>query len=434
MAACSAEPLVNTPADGGSHPSDGGDQPSDGGDQPGDGGTLPPAEYCEVYRLACQRQLECGVGVVNHEATQEACELTAACEARLADLKSAGQVVRPDDTASCFDALKHASCTTLANQRLGVSPACASLHGGTKKVNESCGGGVVNDCEPGLICDTSATCPGVCRAPESSCTEGSCAAGSFCSSFGDCRPKATANQTCDYVPFEAITENSCADGLFCNFEMKCVARLAENAACNGGTFFECRSGLACIEGTCQSARQLEQECNSADMCATGLYCDFQSGHCETRGAKGATCSNSAGSCAAGLSCALADGSETGVCQPIGNGSTPPDNRPIGELNGDCSSAVCPLGTRCECTEANCAEQRCQAAPKLGQSCAVEGSFDVDPLTCAEGICDLMGSRTCVRPQAVGASCSALTPMTAACVSGFCSFGQCASSSVSACEE
>lgn len=403
------------------------------GDDSGKPGPQDPNDPDPVEALdrmfveACERQVECGYPLLSQAKTLEACiaEQRAASGEVPASLGGGKVLLSAERIADCTEALAAASCEELANERFELDPSCTTYWQGTVPVGGDCHGGVVNDCVAGSMCDLSAgVCPGTCVATVADCIEGGCPDGEYCSALGECQPKAAIGETCGAVIAGAVHESPCVDTAHCAQE-KCVARYEAGESCDAMFEFECETGTTCGCGdaecktlVCVEVSAVGEPCQTAANCEVGLYCDFSVGNCAARKAAGGDCDDSYGACGPGLVC---DG---GKCKgPDGVTNEP---LPLLEAGADCSGGgLCPLGTLCRCETPDCeqTEKKCLAGAALGASCEAYLEADYSPYVCAEGLCDLFGSLTCVKPAGPGEPCEG--EQTFACGSFICIDGRCA---------
>ncbi len=387
-----------------------------------------PVEALEdMFIQACERQVECGVPLLSQAKTLEACieEQMEAVGDVPKTLGGGAVVLKSETIADCTSVLAVATCEALGNKRFEIDESCTTYWQGTVAIGGDCHGGAVNDCVAGSMCDLSdGVCPGTCVAVVEDCIEGGCEDGEFCSALGRCEPKAAIGQPCESVVEGAVHEFACVDGGHC-VEDECVARLEADASCTGMYEFECVIGTtcgcddaSCTTRSCVDASAAGEPCQMAANCEVGLYCDFGVGKCAARLAEGADCDESFGACGAGLVC---DGGkckdpDAVVAEPL----------PLLEAGADCSrGGICPLGMLCRCAEPDCQQEdkKCLAGAALGASCEDYLEADYSPYVCAEGLCDLFGSLTCVKPAAPGDPCTG--EQTFGCGNFICIDGRCA---------
>lgn len=413
------------------------------GDAPVDEPLAPTPEpdavdrVCGLVQTVCERQVACGHPIVNGDADVESCVATQRCDL-LAEVAASPDIeVDPAAIAACADAVEAASCGALASVGLSVDPACLRYLVGTLQEGEPCQGGVVSDCAPGLSCDLEGgTCPGTCKAPAEACSEGSCGDDAFCAADGACRPRAALGEACDasMLDYHNLHDDPCFAGAHC-VDGACVADLPAGSACLGEDVHACGAGSVCRcedprscteeDMACRTAVPDEGACLTTFDCGAGLHCDLDAGRCAPRAAEGEACAAHFGSCAHPHACV------DGVC-----GSEPalPPELPLLAAGDSClGGGSCPLGTACTCQGPKCEARVCAAAPRLGESCADQLSASMNPIACAEGLCDIYGSRTCVLPAEAGEPCAS-EGLTLACASLVCDAGRCASFEGTRCEE
>ena len=402
----------------------------------GDTGGEPVDLVCELMREACERQVACGHAVLNNNpGGVDACLAEQRCESAGELLDLPDVELDPDAVAACIAALEAASCGELVAQGLDIDAACSQYLVGTLGEGESCHGGTISDCAPGLSCVFEGnTCPGTCTAPPAPCSEGSCGADAFCGADGTCQSRAALGEACDetQIGFDNLSDRACVAGTHCE-DFVCVADLDAGAACGGLDVHACGDG-ACMcadpddcdedaDFTCGPVRLAGEACSTAFDCAEGLYCDFYAGsRCVERGAAGAACNDSFGACQHPLVCV------DGAC---GDEQPSVAEVPLLAEGESCfEGGSCPLGTTCTCEDADCTEKLCLQAPGLGEPCQTQ---DFQPFACSEGLCDIVASFTCVLPGAAGEPCPA-DGVTLACASLVCLDGKCASAEQTRCEE
>ena len=166
-------------------------------------------------------------------------------------------------------------------------------------------------------------------------------------------------------------------------------------------------------------------CLTTFDCGAGLYCDLDAGRCAPRAAEGEACVAHFGACEHPSTCV------DGRCgtEP----ELPPETRLLAAGDSCAGGGSCPLGTACACEGPKCEARVCAAAPRLGESCADQLAASMNPIACAEGLCDVYGTQTCVLPADAGAPCAS-EGLTLACASLVCDAGRCASFDGTRCEE
>lgn len=417
--------------------------PVDAPDDTGDGSPGPASDpdaadlVCGLVQTVCERQLACGHPIVNGDADVAGCVATQRCDLVAEVAASPDIEVDPEALAACAEAVAAASCEVLASVGLSVDRACLRYLVGTRQEGEPCQGGAVSDCAPGLTCDLEeGTCPGTCRAPVEACSEGSCGDAAFCAADGACRPRAALGEACDasQLDFDNLRDDPCLAGAHCE-EGVCVADLAAGSACLGEDVHACGVAGACRcddpttcteDGmVCRGAVTAGDACLTTFDCGAGLYCDLDAGRCAPRAAAGEACSAHYGACAHPYACV------DGRCGS--EAELPPETRLLAAGDSCAGGGSCPLGTACACSGPKCEERVCAPAPRLGESCEDQLAAGLNPIACAEGLCDVYGSRTCVLPAAGGAPCAS-DGLTLACASLVCDAGRCASFEGTRCEE
>ena len=414
---------------GDGNPGTGGSGGSGGDGGSGGGGGDAAAAYDAMIQAACEKQVSCGYPILNQGKTVDACvslQKTAAGEIPTS-MGGGAVVLREDRLKACAAAITEASCQAVAANGIDIDAACTTYWEGTLGEGEACRGGVASDCQAGLVCQFEGQkCPGTCVAPEPPCVEGSCEEGSYCDSEARCAPRVAVGQACGWTVEGALHENPCEAGAFCLYDT-CAAQIAEGEACTGSYERECAAGFTCLctdegcaEHVCAAAPKLGEACDMSSMCdGAGLFCNFDTGKCDERRAEDEACPDSYGACQPGLVCA------GGACKKPAD--VPAPDKPLVEAGGDCTKGgVCPLGETCLCDAPKCktGKKSCQAGPALGESCEEALQLDFTPFVCSEGLCDVLGSNTCVAQKPAGAPCTGV--LTFECGSGVCDNGKCAS--------
>lgn len=410
----------------------------------GDGGgdddrPAPPDDQvtalCDLYRVACARQAECGVYIYSRTGDPVRCEEQLACEDVVAGLAAADIAVSIADANACRITLEAATCEGLvlwegafASSLLSADAACRDVFAGQRAAGESCGWS--EQCEAGLSC-AGQTCPGTCQEGSSSCQALGCDAGQFCDNLGMCKPRGAQGDECGFPGTEF--ENPCQDGLRCMplgspQELTCQPQIARGQYCEELSFFSCANGDVCRDNSCQAPAAAGQACSASTDCGFGSFCAFDDPNgqvCMPWRAEGASCTLAGGECGPTASC----DEDTRRCVAVEAPSSEPPlatgtPRPFVGDGEDCEMANCNAGLSCRPVDGT---WRCQAAPALGASCRpVNPDDEIEVLFsgvggvggCAEGVCDVLGSWTCVVPAEPGEPCP--TPgVTAACASVVC---------------
>jgi hypothetical protein len=394
------------------------------------------AALCDLYRVVCERQAECGVYIYNRDTDPTVCQARLDCAGFAAAARGNDVAVSIDDANACRDALDAATCEALVpwvdhgegttarpTSFVAVDDACKNVMEGLRDEGETCAW--TEQCGEDLACEGQ-TCPGTCvEHGDEECRTGTCGADSFCSA-GSCATRAGPGESCFGVEYE----NACVDGYYCSIaaEFTCVAQIAAGQPCSDGSYFACAGGNVCaVDGTCRTPTPLGAECSYAYECGIAGYCDFSSATqtCRPTLAPGAACAMSWNECGADHTC------RDGTCQSLAeiNQERVTERSFVGQ-DEDCSNANCGAGLSCRPSGSTSAPTwRCEPAIALGQPCSVPG-FELDLLffhgvaACAEGVCDLFADTpTCVSPQPAGAACSP-EGFTAACATLFCVDGTC----------
>ncbi|MEZ4302324.1 MAG: hypothetical protein R3B70_45780 [Polyangiaceae bacterium] len=411
-------------------------------DGPGGGTTSPPKEDEAITALkammkqACERQAECGYPIVNQEDTVGKCIGTSAeaYGALPTDVKSGPVILSKDRLDQCIQSLASATCEDLAQKHMNIDPACTTFWVGTLAEGDACRGGFVDDCQDGLRCDLSANvCPGACEVIPEPCLEGACEAGSYCSLQDGCSTRGAIGDACELVPSEWLSESACQAGAFCKGG-ECAARVPDGDSCTGDYIGECVEGFTCrctlpdcsTGRTCIPEPKLGEACVLPHDCAPGLFCNFVAGgKCDERKPEGEACPPAVGSCQPGLRC------EAGKCA---SKPAEPAPLPLLEKDADCTAGgICPLGQACQCDDPDCMSGVRLCLPGLpeGASCAKAYVMNASsPWVCEKGICDDLGSFTCVTPSAPGADCAG--ERTRACAYQVCKDSKCAPAEETGC--
>lgn len=378
----------------------------------------PATAYRQLMQLTCERQVECGVVVMNQLTSVEAC----AAENSASPLLTSDTPLALDRDAivACAAAVDSASCGTLANRHLVGLAACAKLSHGTLGEGEACTATVFGEpCAEGLLCTASVGSCGTCLPAPARCMEGTCPMGFYCDGDRHCVLQHALGEVCERLIFTDLWEQSCAKGTFCGNTgpedrgpPHCLPQAASGEACVLASR-SCADGTSChFGGGCEPEKEVGVKCSWYGECAPGLAC---AGTCVERHGEGGTCGKWLGECAPGLGC------DAGTCRPkpdevvVGRDT---QDAPVLKLGARCDEArgLCPLGTSCRCSDhTTCATMTCIPGPKLGESCAPfviengeggETTEDLnDPYACSEGYCDFLNSRTCVAPVVAGEPCS-----------------------------
>jgi len=399
------------------------------GDPPGPAPVDQTAALCDLYRVACARQAECGVYLYSRTTDPARCEEQLACEDAANGAYAADIEISIPDANACRDTLAAATCeglvlwddaTGIPSALTSTDPTCQAVFAGQREAGETCGWS--QQCQEGLAC-TGETCPGTCTPVAPQCSIGSCAGSEFCGSDGTCKARAGSGEACgianDY-------ENACADGLRCDFpfgqtEGTCKPQLTRGSSCNNESFFACENGDVCNNGTCAAPTPESASCGDAFECGIGSYCTFAGGHvCKPQLGIGDPCERVGLECGPNAECRETDH----TCQLYGSVASTSSPRPFVGEGEDCELANCEANLACRPSGG---QWRCQAAPGLGESCSPDDPNDQVLVLlfgtngvggCREGVCDVFGSWTCVVPAAPGATCA--TPgFTAACASVVC---------------
>lgn len=370
-----------------------------------------------LNRLECERQLECGVPIVNQGADLASCLEEERASALMASFLERGIAPDAQSVCLCYEAFAQGACEDL--YRRSVDPSCASLFAGPAALGEPCS--FAFDCQEGLVCDLSSQCPGACIQAPDSCVEGECPEGQYCSDNTNvCLPRAELGASCKFVP--------CLEGTFCMVSQDFETQICQRPSAPGEPCVPlegaCTEGHACQNEICSPIPGASEPCQAALECGTGQYCDFNELRCRVRGQEGDVCFNFDKSCADGLLCSYperyecapergcVDGSQccgvdgVGVCGPTSGdcdfirGTCAREEALVLSVlqpGEDCSGqGVCPLGTTCDARA-----QRCLSLLAVGEVCDTNS---LEPYQCEAGVCDLFGSGRCTRLKLPGEAC------------------------------
>jgi hypothetical protein len=260
-------------------------------------------EYVDAYTKELCAYLERCAGVVPEELARY-CGLGS--EALYANLGiDLGKLrLDSDKGARCLEGLRGQRCA----QHWLAPTECFSASMGTLELDAACVSSA--ECEPGLFCERTNQCPGVCQL------------------------SANAGQTCG--------TRECAKGLFC-LDNTCVAPSQEGEAC---TETRCDLHLSCVEGVCRGyrafSRQLAEPCEESLECYGNNYCESSTNTCVLRASVGERCDD--------LPCNSDGYCRDGTCRA---------KQRDGEA---CSSST-------DCESAGCVQARCHERLALGAACA-----------------------------------------------------------------
>ncbi|MFO0596508.1 MAG: hypothetical protein U0228_14425 [Myxococcaceae bacterium] len=276
-------------------------------------------------------------------------DATRDCRRFNAGVRDGGAHLVPAQFAACLLDLTDAPCA------LVTAAHCDGIFVGNGAAGSTCV--LPTQCQPGLACDFSLTCPGRCvpggqaGAPLSAACNANPATGTLvlCEPFLECRdgtcqrplPKATVGTACLVRPNEVDPPNPCELGAVC-FDGRCVALGGLDGGC------PCQNGLTCELGKCVDPSG--PPCGAVH-CTPDEFC--RNGFCVRRLPEGASCSPFSLECAAGLSC-------DGTCRaPRQLGESCSTLTPIPCVRGlVCQAGVChppaALGESCQSTP--CAEE------------------------------------------------------------------------------
>ncbi len=235
--------------------------------------------------------------------------------------------------AGCLQAYDDATCSTVVD-----NSRCDAVIPGLVQDGGACFS--TGECTTGLYCDTSTTCPGVCKphvaigqpatlseqcVPEAFVAGGVCVArvalGQSCASpAGQQRLECVAGGRCDSSSIcvaqtlagvgedcESVVYPPCATGLACG-GMGCVPFADEGDTCGFASGIPCKTDLFCSASVCVRPGVTGQLCSFDRPCAWTHYCDSPPGMlprtCRQLPAVNETCGRF-GECGSGLFCDFA---------------------------------------------------------------------------------------------------------------------------------
>jgi hypothetical protein len=207
------------------------------------------------------------------------CDRSAGCPGECSPLRRAGEACDEDDM--CADGL---SCSDQTGTRLCVRPAT---------LGDACGGGVENECQPGLFCvgdDEDSATPGECAAVADVfagaagdecnidqgelCGEGlACVLDSLAELRFECKTKAEPGDPCSLgLPDQCPPTHYCTAQFELGvFDGVCSPLPKPGEPCATTLLGErCASGAVCgPDGECVSRARLGEPCRFAEMCYSG---------------------------------------------------------------------------------------------------------------------------------------------------------------------
>ena len=80
------------------------------------------AALCDLYRTACERQVECGVYLYSNATSVEPCVAALDCDDVVDDALVGGMEVSVPDATSCRQAIEAATCGELQRGATGTRP------------------------------------------------------------------------------------------------------------------------------------------------------------------------------------------------------------------------------------------------------------------------------------------------------------------------
>lgn len=262
--------------------------------------------------------------------------------------------------ANCRNALSTAACD------VALTACYVDFLLGTGVANAPCFGS--EECGAGLVCDLSATCPGVCvtatpvgMAPT---TSRPCARGLY-QYGGLCTANVLLGQSCAPTGGQTF-DRTCEPSAFCATGTRiCTAKRRANETCSGG--LDCGGVNSCQGGVCLPPVQLNQQCDTTRRCQSDLRCGATN-TCVPLGGVGAPCSMAFGDCEPSMFCESA----TMTCQRVrtlGQSCAATDSYACGGIFSTdlyCTGTVCAakkgVGASCatysECTTSSCTNMMC----------------------------------------------------------------------------
>lgn len=303
----------------------------------------------------------------------------------------------PSAVAACLQSYD-VSCSTVID-----TSRCEAVLPGVVEANGACFEN--GECKTGLFCDTSATCPGVCKPRvaigQPATTSEQCVPEGFVSE-GLCAARVALGQSC-----AALTptgqRRECVAGGFCNSSSICVAQsLAGQGEDCDDVYPPCAAGLACAGGSqgCVPFADEGAPCGfvSGKACKIDLLC--AASVCVRPGVSGQLC-NFERACQWTSYCKRAPGMVDGTCEAL-----PAENETCGRF-GECAA-----GLFCDFSTDRCAPRRV-----VGQMCSTDNE-------CQQFTHCAPSTKTCAALKSAGAACTSGSE----CQSGTCVSSRCTPSS------
>jgi hypothetical protein len=248
--------------------------------------------------------------------------------------------IDPGNFDSCIDAYRALGCRAFESR----GPArCSAALRGLVPSGAPCNYNI--ECEPGLFCDSSTSCP------------------------GSCVPIRSEGLAC-------TSDNACVDGLVCE-DGACSRPDGDGAPCSSDAL-HCEAGTQCIVSTCRRIADVyvAEDGEACDvgtprLCRFGLACVDEASGSFCRPlltASGAACRRSiTDACIPGEACDAASGSD-GTCVPLPSDGEPclMDGPRICQAMHECVAGTCErkglTGTACtagvDCLSATCSGMLC----------------------------------------------------------------------------
>ena len=266
----------------------------------------------------------------------------------------------------CLDGLAALSCEALfthLTQSFETPVAdCAQVWDGQVAEGGDCSLGY--ECQTGLRCRVTDSCPGTCQAtvaPGSACTnDNECAGLAWCIS-GQCQRLPTEGEPC----LEGVI---CAPPFSCTYNTAtCERPRLVGESCAFEEDRSCLAGLVCFGEQCAQLGRVGEPCQNYSQCEAGLVC--AGGTCDPAPSAEEPCME--------FRCGQAAWCDTAAvpatCTALPEVGEPCANETLCEPNAYCDAGLCVLrkaaGEAClspsECADGNCFLSRCIAEGEPG---------------------------------------------------------------------